>query len=321
LAALIVAEGLQRRHAPGWMKRLVLVGGALFVGLALLRRPEHATPFAIALGSFVGLSLLIVALMLFLRRRATLSRAENNAISALGMGLVLALPFQASDFLHAADMAPIRAGGMALLLFVLAAARLDVTGAGASGLALDLVWALAGAGIAFGVLALTVPIDSLADGLAFFLIVFALVCVILIAHGLRERKLSAARQGMLTALADAPLTPADAFVEHILSAPEWRDGAVLREHALIDYQPDRLRALFSANPLIDARVLAEAGAAAGPGAFLVEAHEATHAIALSTHPLVLLLVCLPAHAASSESDLTLRLAQKLAAAASLRAPA
>jgi hypothetical protein len=315
LAALIVAEGLQRRHAPTWMKAIGFYGGILFVILAVLR-PNGADPhFAAALGLFVCVSLAGVATMLFLRRRATLSTPENNAISALGLGLVTALPFQASDFLYAAGLSPLRAGGLGLLLFVFSAARLSATGAGASVLLVDMGWALIGAGAAFLTFVAALGPPSLMIGMAWYLIIFGLVCVILIVQGLRERDLSQRRNGMLQALADAPITDAQSFVEHIFLAPEWRRSIVLDAAALNDYNHAQLRAHFSERPIAHVRDLKSSGSMADPLAILLDSHEATHAFMLTSNPISLMLVTLPAHATGPEAELTLRLAQKLARAA------
>ena len=123
LAALIVAEGLMRRHAPAWMKRVFLAGAVLFATLALLRPASLNSLTVISLGSFVAGGLGAVALLLALRDRRQLAPAENAAISALGLGLVVALPFVASDFLFAAGLSPVRAGGLALLIFIYAGSR------------------------------------------------------------------------------------------------------------------------------------------------------------------------------------------------------
>lgn len=319
LAALIVAEGLQRRHAPAWMKLIALYGGIGFVIFAIVRPNGADVGFAVALGSFVALSMAGVALMLFLRRRATLSTPENNAISALGFGLVMALPFQASDFLYAAGLSPIRAGGLGLLLFVFSAARLNATGAGASVLLADLAWAVIGAGVAFLTFIAALGVPSLMIGIAWYLIIFGLVCVILIVQGMRERDLSQRRNSMLEALADAPITSARSFAEHIFSAPEWRRSIVLDAAALADYDPAHLRAQFATHPIAHVRQTNSQGAPTDPLAILLDSHEATHAFLLTSNPISLLLVTLPAHAIGPDGDLTLRLAQKLASAADGRA--
>ena len=65
LAALVLAEGLMRRHAPMWMKRIFLGGGIVYALVALTRPPAFNMAFVIALGVFVAGGLLITIAALF----------------------------------------------------------------------------------------------------------------------------------------------------------------------------------------------------------------------------------------------------------------
>lgn len=128
LFALFLAEGLLRRHAPAWLKKAIAAGVVAFVLAAILRPVSVAPLFAYALGAFVSLSFLGVAILLAARDRASLSLGENSAISALFVGLIIALPLAATDFLAGGGMSPIRAGGLGLLIFILAVARVTAQG-------------------------------------------------------------------------------------------------------------------------------------------------------------------------------------------------
>ncbi len=315
LAALVLAEGLMRRHAPPWMKR-VFLGGAILCGLVALTRPPFFNmAFVIALGVFVAGGLAATAVLLVLRDRRSLAPTENAAISALGGGLVIALPFVASDFLYAAGVAPLRAGGLALLIFVYAVVRLTTTGAGGQAIFTDMALALFGAGAAFMTFVAVMGAPDLVTGLAFLAVILGLVLVILIVQGLRESEAVQGRQVLLMALAEAPARPLDAFIDRILGSPALENATLLEGAALTDYDGDTLRASLAANPassLIDAKALGRAGE---PLAALLDAHEGTHAVLVSETPLRILLVNMPGLAAGPDVTLQLTLLHKLAVAA------
>ena len=316
LAALILAEGLMRRHAPAWMKRIFLGGSIFFAILALTRPPLLNIPFVIALGTYVAGGLAATALLLVLRKRRTLAPAENAAISALGLGLVVALPFVASDFLYAAGFAPLRAGGLALLVFVYAVVRLTATGAGGRAVLVDMALAVFGAGGAFLTFVAVMGMPDVTTSLAFLSIIFGLVLVILIVQGLRESDAAIGRQALLATLADAPDGPLEAFVERLLNSPALERATLLEGPALADYDGGALRASFAARPassLADAKALGPAGE---PLAALLDAHEGTHAVLVSEAPLRVLVVNMPGLAAGPDVTLQLKLLHKLAAAAS-----
>jgi hypothetical protein len=315
LAALIVAEGLMRRHAPAWMKRVFLGGAVLFAALALLRPASLNSFTVISLGSFVAGGLAAVALLLALRDRRELAPAENAAISALGLGLVVALPFVASDFRFAAGLSPVRAGGLALLIFIYAAVRLAVAGAGGRAVLVDLAIALFGAGGAFVTFVAVMGMPDAATALAFLAVILGLVHVILIVQGLREREAAFARLSLIAALAEAPARPLDAFIDRLLGAPALERAVLLEGPALADYDGAILRESLAALPaasLSEARGLGPGGAAL---AALIEAHEGTHGVLVSEEPLRVLVVNMPALSAGPEVSLQLTLLHKLAAGA------
>lgn len=315
LFALLLAEGLMRRHAPPLMKR-VLLFGAIAVALAALVRPSSTEfYFTVALGVLAAGGLAATALLLFLRDRRSLSPAENAAISALGLGLLAALPFVAGDFLYAAGYSPWRGGGLGLLIFVYAVARLTVTGEGGSAVLADLALVVFGAGLAFLTLITLVGTPDLVTGGAWLLVILGIVLVILIVQALRERDAAIGRQALLTALAEAPSRPLDAFVDRVLDSPALQRAAALEGASLADYDGALLRRALDEKPVIsmaEARLL---GAAGEPLTALMDAHEATHTVLISMQPLRLLMVNMPGLSSGPDIAVQLTLLQKLAAAA------
>lgn len=316
LAALVLAEGLMRRHAPTLMKRVALGGGVIFAVIALTRPAVFDLAFVIALGVFVAGGLAATALLLVLRDRRSLAPAENAAISALGLGLVLALPFVASDFLYAAGVTPVRAGGLALLIIVYAAVRLAATGAGGRAVLVDMALAAFGAGAAF--LAFAVVMGGRpnpATAFTFLALILGLVLVILIIQGLRERETALGRQALLSALAAAPDGPLDAFIDRMLGSPALQSAALLEGARLADYDGAALRASLAAQPVASLAEARARGRVGDPLAALMETHEGTHAVLVSETPLRVLVVNMPDFSAGPDVTLQLRLLRKLARAA------
>lgn len=315
LGALVLAEGLQRRHAPGVLKRFFLGGGLLLALVALVRPASLDLPFMIAQGAFVAGGLFCVAVLLTLRDRKSLAPTENAAIGALGLDLAAALPCVASDFLYAAGGSPVRAGGLGLLIVVYAAARLSSAGADGRGVLSDLLLAGLSALVAFVTFVAVLGAPPLMTGLAFLTIILGLVLVILIVQALREQDMSRRQAVLLTALAAAPEGPLDAFLDAVLDIPALKSAVVLEEAALSDYDGASLRSVLSASPAASLPELKSLGRPGEPLAALIEAHEGTHAVLLSDRPLRLLCVTMPELGTGPTVQLHLQLLQKLAWAA------
>ncbi len=111
LAAVLVAEGLMRRHAPAALKWAVLLGAAAFCGAALM--PPALLPAAVlgqSLLAFQLLALTAVVLMVLSRDRASLTAEENRSIDRMLLALLLILPLLAGDFRIGAWDLPVRTG-------------------------------------------------------------------------------------------------------------------------------------------------------------------------------------------------------------------
>ncbi|WP_298860665.1 hypothetical protein [uncultured Sulfitobacter sp.] len=116
LAALLLAEVLLRRHAPPWLKKLCGGGAVVFVllGLVSFDAIEFWHVLGLLLLQLVGLT--GVAWFTFSRDYDSLSLAENQSISRMALSFLLILPFMLSDFMRtpAVDL-PVRLGGLAVL--------------------------------------------------------------------------------------------------------------------------------------------------------------------------------------------------------------
>lgn len=315
LFALFLAEGLARRHAPGWLKKILAACSMLLMLAAILRPVSAAHAFAVMLGGYVTLSLFALALLLLMRDRAGLSRTENAAINAVFVGLVVAVPLALTDFLAAAGAFPIRAGGVGLLAFALAVARASVQGGGARGVIAELFWVCAGAALSLGAFTFVIGDPAPLELLNWSALILALVLVFRIVGYVREQRNARTRASLWRAFAEAPAHDLDAFLDRMLDAPELENARIIEGAALDGYDRGALTRAFG-----DASVLSLADARAARAVseqilVLFDEQEATHAVLIARAPPRLLFVNMPRLGAGSEVALQLQVFAKLAAGA------
>lgn len=312
LFALVLAEGLLRRHAPAWFKVAIAVGSLLFAIAALARPEQAARPFAYVLGGFVSLALLCVAIFLASRDRSTLAQAENGAISALFAALIVALPLTATDFLAAGGLSPICAGGLGLLFFLVAVARITAIGGGAGDVLREFAWACAGAAIGYGAFVFALGAPPAAQALSVPALMLAFVLALRSVQYPLAQRGARARTSLWRALAEAPSSTRDAFIDGILSAPELANAHVLEGASLSGYDPAAILPAFADAPVLHAA----AARRQEQLSVLLDENEATHVVLLSEAPLSLLFVNLPRVGSGGDVDLQLRILAKMARQAS-----
>ncbi|WP_368187455.1 hypothetical protein [Aestuariibius sp. HNIBRBA575] len=115
LAALLLTEGLLRRHAAKFIK----VGFAVMTTLlsvSALFPVELVDPFRLViLLMFQVAGFLICGLLVFTRDVSSLSRAENQMAERIGLSVFLLLPFAAADFLMVYFNLPVRVSALGVL--------------------------------------------------------------------------------------------------------------------------------------------------------------------------------------------------------------
>ena len=120
LGALIVTEGILRRHAPRAVK-IVALAGAVLLGLGGAFGLESiATSYSIALSLFQLAGFATCAWLLATRDRGTLLASENRSIGRLAVGALIVIPFIVTDFQALAPDMPVRLGALGALLVVTA---------------------------------------------------------------------------------------------------------------------------------------------------------------------------------------------------------
>src|SRR5260370_5419802 len=98
LGALIVTEGILRRHAPRTVKMAALFGGILLGLGGALGVARSATPYAVALSLFQLSGFAACAGLLAARDPPTLMASENRSISRLAGVALVVVPFIPTEF-------------------------------------------------------------------------------------------------------------------------------------------------------------------------------------------------------------------------------
>lgn len=319
LAAVLVAEGLTRRHAPSGLKWAVLLGAAAFAGAALM--PATLLPAPLlgqSLMVFQLLGLAGVVLTVLARDRTSLSAEENRSIDRMLLALALILPLLAGDFRSGPLDLPIRTGAIGILGLAWLSLGLGHAAAGPRGVALGFLGIVALAGATALVLAelAGLPLRGGVQVAGVVLCALLLLAIALEAHALRAE---ARADSVLRHLAEAPLGSPEDFLADIETRAGVEGARLLGPADLGDFDLDRLTALFRADPLRSAaRPGAPTPEEAEQLAWLFTRFEASHALMIGTAPLRLLVLNRPAIGGAELADLELRALQRMAALLSAR---
>lgn len=314
LTAVLVAEGLLRRHAPPVLKWAALLGAAAFVLTALF---PALMPLVLwrghALLTFQLAMLGAVAVLVALRDRSSLSAEENRSINRMLLSLVLILPILAGDFRLGAVDLPLRTGaigilGLAWLSLGLghAASGPRVVVAGFLGIfALSVATALVLAGIA------DLPLRAAVQAGGVVLCVLLLLAIALEAHDL---KVEARADSVLRHLALAPLHDPTAFLAGIEGHAGVDGARLLVADDLADLDLPCLTTLLSADPVRTASQTRDLPPEDREQLdWLFQRHAASHALLVGTGPLTLLVLNRPAIGGAELAELELRALQRMAA--------
>ncbi|MFT3725648.1 MAG: hypothetical protein QM773_18970 [Hyphomonadaceae bacterium] len=313
LFALFLAEGMLRRHAPAWMKIALVIGAIVVATIAVFRPREMQAEFAVVLGSFIVIGLLMIAILLLTRRRRSLSPGENDAISTFFAGLLLSLPVGATDFLAAAGVTKVQASGLALLIFVTFASRVTAHGGGGLSAFWEILWIVAGTVLAYVVLGFVGGWPEGAAIIQTLSILFGVLLAFRIIQYARDQRRRSDRQLLWRAFAEAPIESLEAFLNVITSVPAFRRAKVLEGPAVAEYDHDGLRAAFAADLVISTQDTRRKSAAEFQQLDVIfDQHEATHAVLVRANPLALLLVNMPRVGAGVDVEVQLGVLARLA---------
>lgn len=307
LAALVLSEGLLRRHAPKMLKQFC-AWGAVLLGLVGLFQFSSLEAFRLAcLLLFQLLGIGGVAVFVLMRDKDSLSPAENRYINWISLSFLLILPLLATDFMPGTKLdIPVRLGGIA----VLGLCWLSI-GVNRSGLSPR--HTLRGFGIVFVMAVLLTltfsgiaPVD-MRSGLQMMVILLASLMLLAIWQAaiallIEDRQLIALRE-----IANADGQGPQASLTLLRRAAGSADAILVDEADLADMDLDGLRTSFAETPV---QVL---GATDDEQVnWLFSRFEATHAVFLSGAPLRLVMLNTPEIAALDSTGAALRAVQRMA---------
>lgn len=313
LAALLLAEGLQRQHAPGRLKTVVAGGAAGIVVLACLPA-AYADPWRMGvLLIYQFASFALIAGMVIRRDRATLSDAENQAIDRIALSLLLILPFLATDFRTLQADFPVRLGGIAVLGLCWLALALGRVGLRRRDIVQRFVALLLAVALTGWIVAAIGGLD-LRAGLQAGAVILAAVLLLAVAQASAALTGAERQNTVLRHLAEGDLTDAVAFLRALQRRTGTDEALFLAEPDLTDFDADVLRRIFARHPVC------AAGETGGlPEAereqlvWLFEKYEATHVLLVTPAPLTLLVMSNPALTGSVAAMLELQAVQRMAA--------
>src|SRR5450755_1179745 len=308
LGALIVTEGILRRHAPRQVKIVIVLGG---IGLGL----------GGAFGMERFATLYFVLLSLFqLAGFATcgwLLASENRSIGRLAVGALIVIPFIATDFQVLAPDIPVRLGALGALLVVTA---ILIAGGGAETRRQALLMtalrlcssALLGAAAAF----VSPDVDG-AQIIRFGAIAISGVLTIGLMVDALRAYFESQVPGVLDSVAASPARTRDQLIAELARHPIFESARRYRENELAAYDPPMLRDFLSTR-----RVLRRAEAPWGltssdpaveRAVSLMAANSATHLIILSQDPIDVIVLAVPVISADPATETALALVRRLLA--------
>ncbi len=245
LGALLVTEGILRRHAPRPAKIAILAGG-IMLGLAgAVGSERFAAPFAVLLVLFQLGGFAVCAWLLAVRDQTTLMASENRSIGRLAVGAVLVIPFIVTDFRVLTPDIPVRLGALGALL-VVTAILIAERGAETQRQALMMTVLRLSSSALLGIAAAFVSPDvDAAQVMRFCAIAIAGVLTIgLMVDALRAHFESQV-PGVLNSVAASPARTRDALIAELARHPIFESARRYRESELGAYDPPLLRNFLS----------------------------------------------------------------------------
>jgi hypothetical protein len=317
LGALIVTEGVLRRHAPRQVKIVIVLGG---IGLGLggaLGLERFATLYFVLLSLFQLAGFATCGWLLATRDRTTLMASENRSIGRLAVGALIVIPFIATDFQVLAPDIPVRLGALGALLVVTA---ILIAGGGAETRRQALLMtalrlsssALLGAAAAF----VSPDVDG-AQIIRFGAIAISGVLTIGLMVDALRAYFESQVPGVLDSVAASPARTRDQLIAELARHPIFESARRYRENELAAYDPPMLRDFLSTR-----RVLRRAEAPWGltssdpaveRAVSLMAANSATHLIILSQDPIDVIVLAVPVISADPATETALALVRRLLA--------
>jgi hypothetical protein len=317
LCALIVTEGILRRHAPRAVK-IVAVAGAVLLGLGGAFGLEgHATLYSILLSLFQLAGFATCAWLLAMRDRTTLLASENRSIGGLAVGALIVIPFIITDFHALAPDVPVRLSALGALLAVTAVL---IAGGGSEtrqqGILMTALRLSSSALLGAAAACVSSDVD-IAQIVRFCAIAISGVLTIGLMTDTLRAYFESQVPGVLNSVAVSGAQTRDQLITELARHPLFESARRYRESELADYDPALLRDFLAIRRVVR-RSEAPWGLAASDPAVertmsLMKANNATHVIILSHHPVDVLVLAVPVISADPATETALALVRRLLA--------
>lgn len=315
LAALLVLEGLERRHAPRPVKLAALAAGGLCSVLAFF---PPTLVYALYVLLAVQLAAFVTVYWLALTdSRAGLSASETRTLSRLRVALPILLVCVATDYGVFGDWVPLRGSSIAILFLcwvVIGSAHATASRWDAAIVLFVATVAslLVGLATGLGTASWTLGMQGGAMALA------AAILALVVNEAVRAFA-SSRRDDVLRALAHADLGDVHRFMAELTRQSQLSGTTVIEGDNLADFDQPAVAAAFALYPVMDRGDL--------PGLAddtrqqlesLFTTYDATHLLLLSSAPLRLAAATLAALGSNSALKTELALVQRMAALVSAR---
>ncbi|HEV7319638.1 MAG TPA: hypothetical protein VGO04_13655 [Ensifer sp.] len=321
LATVLLAEGLLRRHAPRLTKWIAAGGAGAFLILALLPA-SIAEPWRVTLLFLYQLATFALAgHMTVTRDRASLSKAENQAVDRIALSLLLILPLLVTDFRSVYIDQPVRLGGVAILFLCWLLLSLGQRAVGHRDTVVSFVILLSVALLAALVIGFDNGLQPSATVRAASVVLSAALLGVIWKDSISLRT-EQRRQSLIRHLAEDRIDDTLGFLKELQKHPLVDGALLLSEEELADLDLPAIKALFAANPLLRAAGTDSLSREdAEQLAWLLEKYEATHVMLVSSRPFRLIALNMPSVSATPGAETELRVVQRMAMLISERNPA
>jgi hypothetical protein len=317
LGALIVTEGILRRHAPRALKIAIVLGG---IGIGLggaLGLERFTTPYSSVLALFQLAGLAACGWLLAFRDRSTLTASENRSIGRLAVGAIIVIPFVLTDFQVLAPDIPVRLGALGALLVVTAVLIADGGTETRRQAVLMTALRLSSSALLGAAAACVSPDVDAAQIMRFAAIAMSGVLTIgLMVDALRAHFESQV-PGVLNSVAASPARTRDALISELERHPIFESARRCRESDLVAYDPPLLRDFLSTRRVLRRTEapwgLVPTDPAVERAASLMAANSATHLIILNHDPVDLIVLAVPVISADPATETALALVRRLLA--------
>lgn len=313
LAALLLTEGLLRRHAPRWIKGFV-AGGAVIFCVAAFWYADTIDPWrSMALLGFQVAGLGLAGWLVLTREAASLSRGENAMVVRLGLSLFVVIPLAVGDFGMVYLGLPAQFSAIAVLVLCWLAVGLNRADWG-QGATLRNLFLMMGMSVGTGALIAVLGgfgRDGILLSIALVVVAVFVVAIVQEARAVEREEQSV---GLLRQIARERVEDPLALLAGLQGHPLVEGAAVLRGARLAGLDQQVLAAIFDRAPVLRRADQPQLGqAAAEHMAYLFEQYSATHVLAVQTLPPVLVALSMPSLATSPAAELELDVVQRMAA--------